>query len=554
MPVVNILFTAVSLLFCVFAIVASKNKKRSKGRIIGAEAADKWHYLILAGLLVLGLFVRVYKIDVLPLGLHGDETGAAYDAYALANYGVDRYLKSYPVYLLNYGSGQSALFAYIVMASFKLFGFSVAALRIPMAVFNATSIITGYALVKRIMGRRSALFGAFLITVMPYFMMSARFGLDCYLMMPAFTLSLWLLIKAVDTSKARWFALCGTALGITLYSYALSYMILPIFLFLVVVYLVIVKSLSLKNLFAIGIPLFLLALPLLLMILVNFGVINEIATPYITIPKLVQYRGGEIAFKHIGSSFNYILDVFSHDTASYASYENFHVLYLMSMPFVALGFGLSIRETARSIREKSFSGFAIIIAAFVSVMACMLLMPLPTIYKANAVYITLLVFAVTGIRYVCGKLKPALIATTAMYCICFVALCVNYFVIDVSITHAGFYAGAVETYSMTREMFPEKTIYVLMGGSSISYEWSYTFTLLADQESPYSFNDTKYKYAGTTNYGKNRFYMPVVVSDAVYMLRFSPDNQTHIDLVTEFEARGFQCIMGSGDFRIYYLP
>lgn len=42
--------------------------------------------------------------------------------------------------------------------------------------------------------------------------------------------------------------------------------------------------------------LFVLALPLLLFVLVNQGLLPEIALPWITIPKTQGYRGGEIAF------------------------------------------------------------------------------------------------------------------------------------------------------------------------------------------------------------------------------------------------------------------
>ena len=203
MLVVNIVFTAAAAAGCVFAVIS--RKRTDKGRLISSvyDILQKRGFIVILALFAIGVFVRVYKLDVLPVGLHFDEAGAVYDAYSLANYGVDRYLNPYPVYLLNYGSGQSAMYSYVVMWSFRIFGYSIWAFRVPMALLNATSILTGYALIKEVLGKRSAVFGAFLITISPYFMMSARFGLDCYLMMPTFIFALWLFVKAVKTARTR---------------------------------------------------------------------------------------------------------------------------------------------------------------------------------------------------------------------------------------------------------------------------------------------------------------------------------------------------------------
>ena len=67
-------------------------------------------YLVMA---LLASLMHFYKLGSIPYGLHIDEAGMAYDAFCLANYSVDRYLNHLPVYLVNFGNGQSALYAYI---------------------------------------------------------------------------------------------------------------------------------------------------------------------------------------------------------------------------------------------------------------------------------------------------------------------------------------------------------------------------------------------------------------------------------------------------------
>ena len=72
-------------------------EKCGKKKVIKAEG-------IIYGLIfLLALFLRVYRLNDLPYGIHMDEAGMGYDAYSLANWGLDRYYKFYPIYFINFG-------------------------------------------------------------------------------------------------------------------------------------------------------------------------------------------------------------------------------------------------------------------------------------------------------------------------------------------------------------------------------------------------------------------------------------------------------------------
>lgn len=62
-------------------------------------------FLLLIGLII---FVRAYKYST-GMGLDLDEAEGGYNAWALANYGVDEHLASWPVYLSAWGSGMNIL-------------------------------------------------------------------------------------------------------------------------------------------------------------------------------------------------------------------------------------------------------------------------------------------------------------------------------------------------------------------------------------------------------------------------------------------------------------
>lgn len=204
----------------------------------------KQKYLMIGyiGTFLLSAFLHLYRLDAVPYGLHIDEAGMGYDAYCLANFGVDRYLNSYPVYLTNFGRGQSALYAYLCMIFVKLWGLNIWTMRLPAALIGILFYLAGTDLLRKRWGEKRALFPAFLMAVMPYFIMQPRFGLDCNLMLGLTTLGLWFLVKAFEKQKLRWYFIAGVVWGIAYYTYALSYIFDTIFLILTGIYLLYIKK------------------------------------------------------------------------------------------------------------------------------------------------------------------------------------------------------------------------------------------------------------------------------------------------------------------------
>lgn len=109
------------------------------------EFCNKYDKLILIVFIILVIISRIYKFGELPRAVSVDEAGMAYDSYCIANYGVDRYLNSYPLYLINFGGGQSSLYAYLTVGLVKLFGLSNITYRLPSLIIF---IIRNYLLIS----------------------------------------------------------------------------------------------------------------------------------------------------------------------------------------------------------------------------------------------------------------------------------------------------------------------------------------------------------------------------------------------------------------------
>ena len=84
---------------------------------------------------------NVLRQVISNLGINVDEAGTMYDAYTIANYGTDRFGNAYPVYFINYGGGQSALYTYLSAILIKICGFSLTVVRLPALIFSILYMI-----------------------------------------------------------------------------------------------------------------------------------------------------------------------------------------------------------------------------------------------------------------------------------------------------------------------------------------------------------------------------------------------------------------------------
>ena len=98
---------------------------------------------LILGLLTL-LFAHFYRLGDLPSGQYHDESALAYNAYAIAQHGVDEYGKSYPLFFRAFDNYFDPLIVYNLSPWYLLGELSLTPLRVLNAlVFFITSIVFG---------------------------------------------------------------------------------------------------------------------------------------------------------------------------------------------------------------------------------------------------------------------------------------------------------------------------------------------------------------------------------------------------------------------------
>lgn len=384
------------ILYSIFLVITYLNDGKLKSQIQKVvwheqDLSVKAYVICLSILIILTVIMHGYQISSLPYGINVDEMGMGYDAYCLANYGVDRYLMSWPVYPINWGSGQNALYTFVTAVLIKIFGYSVFILRVP-AMCNAFLIwFFGIKIIKMKWNKRyHVILYALLFLLTPQFLILTRYGLESLLMLGLSTLFLYTLLYAVEREKWYCYFIAGVSGGIMLYTYAISYVVTIVFLCITLLYIIRLGKCKIKHIIALGIPLGVIAMPLILEQLIGIFDLEQMQLGIFTIPKMpYRYRGGDVNFKHLPENFWLTLyTIFIGDTTNYASILSVQTFYWFSIPYILVGLIYETFQTLVCIKNKIWNSSVLIVTWFWCMFGMGLLMggKGPNCFRLNAIY------------------------------------------------------------------------------------------------------------------------------------------------------------------------
>lgn len=395
-------------------------------------------------LLFAGIFIRLYRFGSIPEGLNQDEAFAGYEAFSLLNYGIDSHGYINPVYFVSWGSGMNTLNSYLMIPFMKIFGVNEFSVRLPQFILSVATLPVFYLFLKKISGEKCALLGLFLLAISPWHIMLSKWGLESNLAPSLVLFGMYFLLKGEEDN--RYYLLSAFFYGLSLYAYATMWFFVPLVLLVYVIYAMKNKKIkSLKMALLSVIILFFMALPLILFVLINFGAINEIKTPFFSIPKLVVMRSGEMSLLNIFKIDTYknlfrILFL-QEDGNVWNNAGNVGIYYFLSLPFMITGF-------VKSFKKKEFSLVLINfwVAIFVS-----LLMWNANINKINFIHLPVIAITAFGLETAL-KNKKALIAVISAYVLLF-GVFSNYYYTDYTEKFAAFSsAGLKEAAERVKEL------------------------------------------------------------------------------------------------------
>lgn len=224
-----------------------------------------WTFFALSLLILLGLGLRLWRLDESPAGALIDELHFGYIAYSLSHTGADEHGVAWPLVFEGFGDQKLPLYAYTLLPFVRWFGLSVMSIRLPSVLFGSLLIGAMYWLARALKFSRPAAWLAAVLTALspwPFFL--SRFGFESNAALAWWTMGL-ATVSTLQNAQPTWRKMLPAFfLALTWYSY-IAYR--PITLVLLVAYLAYrwwQKTLTRSSVGLVFITFFVLILPMLL--------------------------------------------------------------------------------------------------------------------------------------------------------------------------------------------------------------------------------------------------------------------------------------------------
>lgn len=399
--------------------------KKEKIKIILKEYKYEFIFYIL---IVVGCIVRSLGINLYPKGLNVDEASSAYEAFSILNYGIDRNGNSFPVFLEAWGSGQNALYTYLMIPFVKILGLNVFSARLPMVIISCFSLVVWYKLLEKIKNKKFAIIGLAFLVICPWHIMKSRWGLESNVFPDITLYAIFFVVKFLETKKDKYFYMSFVILGLTAYAYGTSYFFLPLFVIPLLIYLRYKKEINTSKIF-IGLAIVgIISLPIIMYVFINTFDLQELKIGPFTVPKLPVNRYEEQTSLFSGNLFFNIINNLSSslkllltqdDGLIWNNIPGFGMIYIFSLPFLTIGLIFGFKE------KNNYSNIFKI--WFISAFLLLFILSLPNINRINILIIPLIYYTILGIDYCAEKSKNLFIVISIIYILLFISFEITYF-------------------------------------------------------------------------------------------------------------------------------
>ena len=362
--------------------------------------------------MVVACILRLFFIGNIPgnRALFVDEMFSGYESWSMLKYGYEIDGYRFPVYLTAWGSGMSAMQALTQLPFIAVLGLNSVSVRLPAAILGCITVYAFYYICRQIRNSEFALFAAFILAVMPWHIMQSRYALDCYYFVGVITITIALLLKGQKDS--RFIPVGFLFMGLTLYTYVLPWVVMPVFALGCFIFLLRKKEpVSRKTFIISAAVLVIMAIPLLLFVMINNGMMNEIRTPVFSIPRLRVFRSDEVALSP-GSFIHNLYDsvlclIRQNDGSIMGCTESFGLYYKFSIPFIAIGMAESFinffsDKDKNSTRKNEFYILLLFVCAVIVTGLVEIDM---SFYRINIIQIPMTFFLVNGLWTLIQALK-----------------------------------------------------------------------------------------------------------------------------------------------------
>ncbi len=391
---------------------------------------SKWkNWALFLLILGLGVFARTWEFNRLPPGLNADEASNGVDAYSLYHFGIDRNGVSYPIQFVSWGSGQSALYGYLLIPFIALFGLTPAVTRIPMLISGILSLPLIFLVGRKTINTHFGFLSMFFLAISPWHIVLSRWGLESNFFPFLFLIGYSCLLY-IEKDR-RWFIPACFFFALSLYAYSTAFAMVPIFMVGMTIILSRTQSAKIRELIPGFSTFIIVAIPMGIFVLINTLGLNSIRLGPITIPRLpVSARFVTEAVVFNGSLFQGLLGnlwttlkllTLQSDGLVSNTVEPYGYFYKITFPLALVGFILLVKSSKIGDPIKKLLLLCWFIAAFI-----IGLIQEPNVNRINIVFIPIILSIAYCLTWLNHYHKLVLPASICLLLVGFVFFTITY--------------------------------------------------------------------------------------------------------------------------------
>ena len=162
-------------------------------------------YWKLAGIFLLALVLRLYKLGEIPVGFHADEIMNGYVGRFILLNGKDLYGNAWPlIYFDRFGDYPQVLPMYLSGLFTFIFGVNEFAVRFPIALAGSLLVLPVYFLsLYFFKDKKSALCGSFLAAILPWHIVLSRATAEGITGLTVFATAIFFTFKAINNNSKK---------------------------------------------------------------------------------------------------------------------------------------------------------------------------------------------------------------------------------------------------------------------------------------------------------------------------------------------------------------
>ncbi len=189
---------------------ASSRERSTPGALSGVVWSHRYELSAVAVVLA-AWFLRVFRLDILPPGLHHDEAIEGLNALEILSGNLRFWFPA--------GGGREPLFMYLTAGSIAVLGPTPFAIRILAATASTILVASAYPFVRILFDRRIALITTIIAATSYWQIHTGRLGLRSAILAPMATIAAILLLRGLKHRSTRLTAIAGVVFGLTIYTY-----------------------------------------------------------------------------------------------------------------------------------------------------------------------------------------------------------------------------------------------------------------------------------------------------------------------------------------------